>query len=74
MNIKFIKEKNKYMIPVDLTELKKGTWINVTRNQIVTVENIYSHGVEYRWDDCPINKKYYVKSKEHFLRSYTPIK
>ena len=71
MNLAFIKEKNKYMIPVDLSELQKGTWKNVTREQIVTIENIYSHGVEYY---CKKNQKYYVKSKEHFLRSYIKIK
>lgn len=37
MNINFIKEKHKMDIPVDLSELSKGTWKNVTREQIVTV-------------------------------------
>lgn len=74
MNIKFIKEKHKMEIPVDLTELSKGTWKNVTRDQIVTVESIYKDSVEYKWDGCTIKKFYYVKSKEHFLRSYKRLK
>jgi len=74
MNIKFIKEKHKLDTPVDLSELSKGTWKNVTREQIVTVESIYKDSVEYLWDGCTINKKYYTKSKEHFLRSYKRLK
>jgi hypothetical protein len=72
---RFVEEKNKMrMQPVNFDDLKVGKWRNVTREQIVTVLNIYPHAVEYFYDGSCLPLKIHTKSKEHFLRSYIKIK
>jgi len=58
---------------VDHSTLKTGEWRNVTRNQKVTVMQIYPSTVEYYWQGSALPDKIHTKSREHFLRSYEKI-
>lgn len=76
---KWINEKQKYNIPVNVDEIRKGKWSNVTRNQVVEVNEIKTSEmlgvkvVEYYYKDCPIGRYYYIKPVTQFLRSYVRI-
>ena len=76
MKLEWKKEKDRYMIPVDEREIPKGTWRNVTRDQVVDVTDVRQSEmlgvkvVEYYWKDCQIGRYYYMKPLTQFLRSY----
>lgn len=59
---------------LNYSSLTKGKWRNVTRNQVVTVLQIYGNEVEYFWEGSALPDKIHFKSREHFLRSYIKIK
>jgi hypothetical protein len=73
---KWIKEKDKYKIPVNEKEIRMGKWSNVTRQQIVEVLEVSKSTelgvavVEYYWKDCKIGRFHYIKPLTQFLRSY----
>ena len=74
--LKWIKERDKYKIPVNEKEIRKGKWSNVTRSQIVEVNEVSQSKmlgvpvVEYYWKECPVGRYYYIKPVTQFLRSY----
>jgi hypothetical protein len=75
-SLKWKKEKDRYNIPVDVKEIRKGKWSNVTRLQIVEVIEVSQSQmlgvpvVEYYWKECPIGRFHYIKPLTQFLRSY----
>jgi hypothetical protein len=70
------KQKQIFSEPVDESIIPRGKWSNVTRNQIVEVQEVKMSSelqvkvVEYYWKDCPFGRYYYFKPLTQFLRSY----
>lgn len=59
--------------PVRPTKIE-GMWRNITgRNQIVKVDEVTKDSVFYIWEESTLNRKVFVKSIDHFLRSYQKI-
>jgi len=75
-NFKWSSEVRKYLIPVEIKDIKLGIWKNVTREQNVRVEKTFRSTelgidmVEYYYEKCEIGKYYYSKPLSQFLRSY----
>jgi hypothetical protein len=67
--------------PLSRSELSQpisGTWKNVTRNQVITIEkeltlDLVSH-VRYTWNECPNGIYNYSTPKSRLLRCFTKIK